>query len=819
MRLILYTVLIFNALLCRAESGLAEVYIVTCSADAGSFKGPSAQAACDDALNAAANQFAAQPEIAYFSFSGPLLCTSEPLPAQGGCSRQGVYGYVDGGGVWSEVLFAAFNAEGYCPPSTIDINGTCQCKQGFTPVYPVGLDPVCFPIREFDLTRKPPICSANPGYGNPIYPVTGGVKDTLTINHAPGWQRIKLTYNTVRHAGVNLRFDLIQTEENAFSEVWYSNLHRRLSNQGTHISISRGDGSLLIFTKDQSGGYRAATGNASRLQASEDGFKLYDADALTIEVYEAGGRLTGIYDRNGSKLQMEYDGDGLRKVNDSYGRFILYEHGFHSSVLDKNLVDRVIDANGYPILMYYYGERYLKQITWQDNQARLFRSDPNIPWAITEISNEYLRPKVRRTYDSAGRALSTISGTDIAGHSVTYTRPPAVAIEEVVTESTVDRTRRWIFPVDPVVTTPSGSTLQLGVSSIEGNPGMTSQSQPAGTGCAASNSSQEFDASGNLLRVDDFNGIRTCYGNDVARHLEIARVEGLPSGTNCTAVTPDGASVPNGSRKTRAQWHPDWPLRIKQAEPGLITHWIYNGQPDPTAGNAIASCAPANAMLPDGKPTAVLCKQVEQATTDSTGALGFNATLDLTIATRKKSWTYNQTGQMLTETDARGGVTTHEYYADTSFVELEGHTAGDLKKSVNPALHVTSYDSYDKAGRLIQSTDANRVVTRNTYTKRGFLSSSSVDGQTTTYKYDAVGNLIEIRQPDLISYVGYEYDDAQRLTAVFNSAGDRMEFTLDPFGNRVEERSKTNGPWGTVRTYLKREVDALGRIQQINGRE
>lgn len=41
---------------------------------------------------------------------------------------------------------------------------------------------------------------------------------------------------------------------------------------------------------------------------------------------------------------------------------------------------------------------------------------------------------------------------------------------------------------------------------------------------------------------------------------------------------------------------------------GKLTIDVYNGQPDPFNGNAIASCASASARLVDGKPIAVLCK-------------------------------------------------------------------------------------------------------------------------------------------------------------------------------------------------------------------
>lgn len=59
---------------------------------------------------------------------------------------------------------------------------------------------------------------------------------------------------------------------------------------------------------------------------------------------------------------------------------------------------------------------------------------------------------------------------------------------------------------------------------------------------------------------------------------------------------------------------------------------------------------------------------------------------------RSTSWTYDATGQVLTETDPRGKVVvTNEYYTDTT----AEHTKGDLKSSMNSAGHhcITGIDS------------------------------------------------------------------------------------------------------------------------------
>ena len=349
---------------------------------------------------------------------------------------------------------------------------------------------------------------------------------------------------------------------------------------------------------------------------------------------------------------------------------------------------------------------------------------------------------------------------------------------------------------------------------------LVSQSQPAGSGCSASTSSQTYDANGNVASADDFNGGRVCYASDLTRNVETARVEGLTTSATCSTYTPANAVLPVGARKVSTVWHPDWRLESKLAEPGRITTSIYNGQPDPFAANAIASCAPTTALLPDGKPIAVLCKQVQQATTDANGALGFTAALQSGVANRVQQWTYNQYGQVLTAKDPLNNTTTYAYYTDTAFTGVDpnavGHTIGDLQTVTNAKGQVTTYSQYDKHGQLLQSTDPNGVVTTNTYDLRQRLLSTSVGGQTTSYTYDPAGQLLKITAPDT-NWVGYDYDAAHRQVAVYDNTGNRVDYVLDNAGNRVGEEVKDAA--GNLKRQLSRSIDALGRVQQVSGRE
>ncbi|MEO8153475.1 MAG: hypothetical protein ABI605_10430 [Rhizobacter sp.] len=379
----------------------------------------------------------------------------------------------------------------------------------------------------------------------------------------------------------------------------------------------------------------------------------------------------------------------------------------------------------------------------------------------------------------------------------------------------VFRSHSWTLPQGSVVSSPLGASTSLGAITLNGKSHLVSQSQPAGAGCAASTSNQGFDANGNLAQRDDFNGTRTCYANDLSRNLEIARIEGLGTSADCSTVTPINAVLPAKSRKLSTQWHPDWRLAVQTAEPGKLTTSVYNGQPDPFAGNAIASCAPAGAVLPDGKPIAVLCKQVEQATTDTDGHLGFSALLQSGVPKRQTTYTYNPSGQVLTVKGPRTDVndtTSYVYYADTT----ADHTLGDLQSVTNAVGLVTQYTQYNKHGQVLQSLDVNGALTVNTYDPRQRLLTTTLAGKTTTYAYDAAGQLKKVTLPDT-SWVGYDYDDAHRQVAVYDNKNNRTTYTLDNAGNKIGEQ--TTDPAGNLKRQLGRVIDPLGRVQQATGRE
>jgi YD repeat-containing protein len=347
------------------------------------------------------------------------------------------------------------------------------------------------------------------------------------------------------------------------------------------------------------------------------------------------------------------------------------------------------------------------------------------------------------------------------------------------------------------VTDPLGSLLTMSFTSTPTGQRLTYLSQPGGAGCGPASSSIAYDANANVSSRINFNGQKTCYDYDLSRNLETKRVEGVAGSGYCASAL---TSPPAGSRLISTQWHPDWRLETKIAEPNKLTTIVYNGQG--------ATCAPSTVLV-DGKPPAVVCSRTEQATTDASGALGFAA--GLTGTARTWSYTYTTYGRLLSATDPNGKTTTTTYYADD---DPDLGRRGNVATVTNPANHLTRYSAYNLHGQPTQIVDANGLTTDLTYDLRLRLTSRKVGTELTTFTYDPRGLLTKVTLPDAAA-VTYTYDAAHRLTQIADQRGNKITYTLDAIGNRISEKATDTS--GSLVRNIQRSIDALNRVQQMSG--
>ena len=741
-----------------------------------------------------------------------------------------------GGAYTFPVSISAICGEGNSTGLLAGVDDACYCPTGMS--WSDSFQS-CLRIIDRWQSPDPSSCAADPARGNPIYPLTGRKRQEENLGFTLGGMQASVVFDSLARlpyatgsGRVNGTPAYAPTAPPALPGSWSSNIHKGLHVTAERAQAFRGGGRWVSFQR--SGSAFVAGANVNDLLVTRgSGWRYFDKSAGTVETYDATGRIVSAAYNDGRSLSYAYSTSStppseapapglLVGVVDELGRRV-------SLAYDSSArLSRVTTQQGTAVSLTFDGANNLGQLIWPDGAARTFLYEhPDLPWALTGIKNERNARHSSYAYSPNGMAIGTARhsrvGTSVAAYGVDYgSLAPMWTVTETLSWPILWRDHFFSPAPGPVLTLPNGAISTMTATSLFGSPRLKSQSQPEGSGCAASVSTQSYDANGNISSRDDFSGNRVCYGYDLTRNLETGRIEGLAAGISC-GVTAAGSTLPGGSRKISTEWHPDWALRTRVAEPARMQSFVFNGRPDPFAGGALASCAPASAVLPDGEPIAVLCKQVDEATTDDSGALGFSAAIVATVAPRVQRWTYNEHGQVLTHDGPRtdvSDITLNEYYTDSVFTGADpyaaGHTRGDLKQTISPAGHVTRYTVYNKMGQLLEMIDPNGIVTSHTYDLRQRLTSTSVGGQTTTFAYWPNGLIQRITQPDG-SWVHYEHDDAHRLIKVSDNLGNSVSYTLDNLGNRVAE--DVRDPANVLRRQLTRSIDALGRVQLVTGRE
>ncbi len=747
--------------------------------------------------------------------------------------------------------------DGICPASTVGVRlsadvfkcrATCQDHEKWDTV---GQRCMAYRDRYWD---DPSSCSAgaggspggNPSLGNPIFPLTGAKRQSLPLISGVGDEALTATYDTREYLPrTGSTEGWMEAPPPSFGALWHGSMHKRLVFQSlgalngdvsNTIAAYRGAGVWQTFNRVTSTQYALVRDPSVKLTLASGEWLLLDPHKGTIDVFDTSGVLLRTASRSGALLTYQYSagvipgiapqGGLLLEVADAFDRKINFTYVVSPVSGAPPVIATAKGPDGRITSFGYDASGNLQTVTWPDAKIRthLYQRQ-DLPWAMTGVLDEEGVQTATYTYDSLGRAASTERGNGVERHAVAYGQPPMWSVTETpdYAAGVIWRDHRWQVPQGIAVTTPLGQSTTMSAMLQNGMSRLTSRSQPAGSGCAASVSAQTYDANGNVEAIDDFNGRRTCYAIDAGRTLETVRVEGLANGASCGVTAPQ-AGLPGGSRKITTDWHPSWALRTKVAEPGRITYNVYNGQQDPFDNNAVANCAPAAAPMPGGMAVPVLCRRVQRATLDTTGAQGFAAAPDTDVALRDERWSYNAKGRVTSydgPLPGTGDTTQYTYYNSTNFAgtgpESPGYTTGDLQQLTLPGNLVTQFTAYNRAGQPKEVLDAgNNVLTTFVYDERGRRTSSTTAGQTTQSEYWGTGLLKRLTRPDG-SWLDYEYDAAHRLFQVSDNTGVVTTYVLDNVGNRTQELVKDSN--NTPRRQTSRGIDDIGRVQQVTGRE
>lgn len=531
------------------------------------------------------------------------------------------------------------------------------------------------------------------------------------------------------------------------------------------VSVARSDGKILLF-KFLNGTWLPDTDINDRLLQLVDasgvitGWRYIVAHDNSSELYDTAGRLLSITDRAGQIKTLTYSDATtpltvapsaglLIRVTDALGRQLNFVYATAGRII------KMTDPAGGIFTYGYDANNNLSSVTYPDGKSKQYLyENTTFIHALTGILDENGARYATWSYDALGRAITSEHSVGVEKVTLTYNVDGSASITDAL-----GTTRTQTFQVVQGVVKSGG------------------QSQPGGSGCAAAASNFTYDANGNVASRSDFNGTKTCYAYDLARNLETVRLEGVSASTACPAnlatYTPSTVAG-SAERKFSTQWNQSFRLPTQIAEPLRITTYTYDAK-----GN-------------------VLSKTV-QPTADSTGALGLAATA--AGSPRIDTYTYNTVGQVLTadgpRTDA-ADITTYTY-------DAQGNLAG-VSNALNQATTLGGYDANGRPGTL---TDPNGLLTTLIYDVRGRLTSRSTGGETTSYTYDGVGQLLSVTAPSGARY-NYSYDAAHRLSDIADSTGNHIHYTLDAMGNRTKEEAFDSA--GVVIQTHSRVFDALNRL-------
>ncbi|MDO8894872.1 MAG: hypothetical protein Q7U93_07890, partial [Nitrosomonas sp.] len=420
----------------------------------------------------------------------------------------------------------------------------------------------------------------------------------------------------------------------------------------------------------------------------------------TIEHYDTTGKLLSITNRDGRTQTLSYDAnDRLSTVTDDTGRALSFTYDGSSRI--NTLTD---PANG--VFQYTYDAAgNLASVTYPDAKTRTYHYNEsiyieggaNLPNALTGITDENGVRYATYTYDTQGRAVVT----EHAGGADRY-----------VLGYSADGS-------NTLVTDPLNSQYTHTFQTILGVAKSTGQSQPAGSGCSAAASGITYDANGNAASRADFNGNKTCYAYDLTRNLEIARVEGLSSGSACPGDLLSYTPAANSSeRKILTTWHASFRLPTLIAESKRETSYVYD-----TQGNATQF-------------------RIKDTATNATRTWNTSYSYHPSIPGVILQKTEN--GPRTDVTD----ITTTDYYAPDA-VCVGGHLGcrAQVESITNALGHVTQITRYNAHGQPEEIIDPNGLTTTLTYDTRQRLLSRTSGTEITGYQYDGVGQLKKIILP------------------------------------------------------------------------
>lgn len=712
-------------------------------------------------------------------------------------------------------------------------------------------------------TGSPTSPDAPPGSctcGDPIDLGSGNVSEAITDYTTAGVNALAFTryYNSRASSA---------TYAQSLGGDWRDTYDRYLHIVSpTSVLVEREDGQMLQFTLNgstwqsdsdihiilsQTG---SGTGSIWTLRDRDDSIETY------TQLSTGEGLLTSIKARDGYTQVLTYNSaNQLTSVSDSFNRVLtfsyqgallltfttpeglVFTYGYSSSGLTPNVNDQ------------------LASVSYSDSSDQWLYSYNNFGFLLTSITDTFViggvfASTVYRTwsYDSEGRAITSQNGVNAAPLAVSYD------------DTTGNRT----------ITNPLGQSETYKFAVLQGIPKIVEMDRLATGNVPAATEIFTYDSNGYVASETDWNGNLTTYVNNA---------QGEP--TSITEAS--GTSLARTTTMTYNAAFPDLPTQI--VAPRVTTTFTYDAHGNVlTQTGTDTSGGSTNGQTRTWTYTYDSLGHVLTAIgprTDVTQTTTYTYTgNDITSITDAlghvtKITSHNGSGQPLSLTDPNGVVTTFTYDLEDRLLTSTVHAAsgnattsfayqaltnttqtpslmtlpdgGQFSFQYDPANNVTLATDILDGASVVYTRDADEDITQQQIVDGGgntlkiqtgvfdslgrMLQQIGAAGQTTTYTYDADGNVLSVQDPlghtttstfdalnrlvrsvdPLNNTTSYAYDAQDNLTSVTDPRGLATTYTYDGFGDVLSAISPESGT--TTYTYdragnLISQKDARGVV-------
>jgi len=519
-------------------------------------------------------------------------------------------------------------------------------------------------------------------------------------------------------------------------------------------SFTRPDGNIFTFTL-QNDVWISLNGNNISLEQVGDEWLLIDENN-TQEIYSEAGNLLRIVKLNGHTTNLSYDAsDNLVLVTGPFGQTIEFTYD------TQNRIATVTGPNG--LISYTYDtNNNLTQVDYPDGNTKIYAyQDVNYPNHLTELTNENGDIYATWDYDAQGRAIAN----ELTG-----------GVERVEFNYNPDGTTT-VTNSRGAVRTYEFDTFNAGirVTNITGDPCTTC---PNGDLI-----SRSYDDNGYLNRTVDWGGKITSMINDASgRIVSRTEAEGT-SEERLVEYTYDDRFV----NKTSSISEPS-----VVSGKDKVTTYTYD-----ELGNLISTNVAGFAPNGSGGDVAI----------EKTTLIKYEGPLN-----------------QISEIDGPrpnsivNDLTQFTYYPDDI---LEGDNRAQLSKVTGPNNIILRDDlQYSPSGKVISESRPNGVVLDYIYYAgndrlESMTETSGGVSRTTRWTYIATGEVASVTQAfgtSLANTISFEYDAAKRLTGVVDNFGNKIVYTLDTEGNKIQEEIKDIN--NTLYRTLQRTFDIYNRLDQ-----